>query len=131
MALKAGTAKGAEGPDEIAPLFLRNLGEASREFVLACFNQSWREGVCPQSWRDACIVPLLKPGKSAGELASYRPIALTSCLGKVLERMVSCRLQHLAESRGWLCQEQSGFRPQRSTEDQILRLSQAVSDGFQ
>ena len=131
VALKAGKAKGAEGPDEIAPLFLRNLGEASREFVLACFNQSWREGVCPQSWRDACIVPLLKPGKSAGELASYRPIALTSCLGKVLERMVSCRLQHLAESRGWLCQEQSGFRPQRSTEDQILRLSQAVSDGFQ
>ena len=131
VALKAGKKKGAEGPDEIAPLFLRNLGEAGREYVLACFNQSWREGVCPQSWRDACIVPLLKPGKPAGELASYRPIALTSCLGKVMERMVSVRLQHLAESHGWLCQEQSGFRPQRSAEDQVLRLSQAVSDGFQ
>ena len=131
VALKAGKRKGAEGPDEIAPLFLRNLGVAGQNFILDCFNQSWREGVCPQSWRDATIIPLLKPGKKAGELASYRPIALTSCLGKVMERMVSARLQHLAESRGWLCQEQSGFRPQRSTEDQVLRLSQAVSDGFQ
>ena len=40
VALKAGKAKGAEGSDVIAPLFLCNLGEASREFVLACFNQS-------------------------------------------------------------------------------------------
>ena len=47
-ALKAGKKKGAEGPDEIAPLFLRNLGEAGRDYILACFNQSWREwGVSP------------------------------------------------------------------------------------
>ena len=48
-----------------------------------------------------------------------------------MERMVSSRLQHLAESRGWFCQEQSGFRPQRSTEDQVLRLTQSISDGLQ
>jgi hypothetical protein len=27
--------------------------------------------------------------------------------------------------------DQSGFRPQRLTEDQVIRLSQAISDGFQ
>jgi hypothetical protein len=129
--LKAGKAKGAEGLDGIAPQFLKNLGEVARSFMLDTFNKSWREGVCPQSWRDAVIVPILKPSKPQGQLDSYRPIALTSCLAKVMERMVAKRLQHLAESCGMLNSDQSGFCPQRSTEDQVIKLSRAISDGFQ
>jgi hypothetical protein len=129
--LKVGKAKGAKGPDGLASQFLKNLGEVSRSFMLATFNKSWREGVCPQSWRDAVIVPILKPGKPQGQLDSYWPIALMSCLAKVMERMVAKRLQHLAESRGLLNSDQSGFCPQLLTEDQVIRLSQAISDGFQ
>jgi hypothetical protein len=129
--LKAGKVSGAEGPVGLAPRFLMNLGEVSRSFMLDTFNKSWRQGVCPQSWKDAVIVPILKPGKPQGQLDSYRPITLTSCLAKVMERMVAKRLQHLAESRGMLNSDQSGFPPQRSTEDQVIRLSQAISDGFQ
>jgi hypothetical protein len=47
--LKAGKAKGAEGPDELAPRFLKNLGEVSKSFMLDTFNKSWKEEVCPQS----------------------------------------------------------------------------------
>jgi hypothetical protein len=86
--------------------------------------------VCPQSWKDAVIVPILKLGKPQGQLDSYRPIALTSFLAKVMEHMVAKRLRHLAESRGMLNSDQSGFCPQRSTEDQVIRLSQAINDGF-
>jgi hypothetical protein len=45
--------------------------------------------------------------------------------------MVAKRLQHLAESCGMLNSDQSGFCPQRLNEDQVIRLSQAISDGFQ
>ena len=41
------------------------------------------------------------------------------------------RMQYLAEERGWRGQEQAGFRRRRCTEDQVLRLSQDISDGFQ
>jgi hypothetical protein len=126
-----GKAKGAEGPDGLAPQFLKNLGEVSRSFMLDTFNKSWREGVCPQSWRDAVIVPIPKPGKPQGQLDSYWQIAFTSCLAKVIESMVAKRLQHLAKSCGMLNSDQSGFCPQWSTEDQVIRLSQAISDGFQ
>jgi hypothetical protein len=98
--------------------------------MLDTFNKSWREGIWPQSWKDAVIVPILKPGKPEGQLDSYCPIVLMSCLAKVMERMVAKRLQHLAESRGMLNSNQSGFCPQRSAEDQMIRLSQAISDGF-
>jgi hypothetical protein len=99
--------------------------------MLDTFNKSWRKGVCPQSWRDAEIVPILKPGKPQGRLDSYRLIPLTTCLAKVMERMVAKRLQHLAESRGMLNSVQSVFCPQGLTMEQMIRLSQAISDGFQ
>ena len=52
-------------------------------------------------------------------------------MAKVMERMVGNRLTHIAESQGMWCQEQAGFRGLRSTEDQILRISQSIDDGFQ
>jgi hypothetical protein len=121
--LKASKVSGAEGPDGLAPRFLKNLGEVSRSFMLDTFNKSWREGNCPQSWKDAVIVPILKLGKIEGKLDSYWLIALTSCLAKVMERMVAKRLQHLAESCGMLSFDQLDFRPQWLTEDEVIRLS--------
>jgi ribonuclease HI len=130
-ALDASKTRGAEGPDGICPRFLKGLGQVARGFALECLNQSWMEGKCPQSWRNAVIVPILKGGKPAGCIDSYRPISLTSCFGKLLERMIANRLKHLAESLGLWVDEQAGFRGLRSTEDQVLRISQAISDGFQ
>jgi hypothetical protein len=130
-ALRCTKSKGAAGPDGIAPQFLRHLGEGALDFVLGIFNESWVKGYCPQGWRDAVIVPVPKPGKPAGEIPSYRPIALTSCLGKLMERLVANRLKHIAESAGLWSENQAGFRAQRCTEDQILKLSQSIFDGFQ
>ena len=45
--------------------------------------------------------------------------------------MVANRLKHIAEARGLWVDEQAGFRGLRSTEDQVLRISQSISDGFQ
>jgi hypothetical protein len=63
--------------------------------MLDIFHNCWREGVCPQAWSGAMIVPILKLGKLEGQLDSYRPIALTSCLAKVMERLVGKWLQLL------------------------------------
>ena len=131
FALNQTNAKSAEGADGISARFILGAGAAAREFFLECCNRSFREGFCPQAWRDAVIVPILKAGKPAGHIDSYRPISLTSCLGKVMERLVGNRLKHLAEDRGLWCEDQAGFRALRSTEDQVIRISQSVSDGFQ
>ncbi|GFW58611.1 putative RNA-directed DNA polymerase from transposon X-element [Trichonephila clavipes] len=39
----------------------------------------WKEHCFPFSWREAIVIPILKPGKVATDPLSYRPIALTSC----------------------------------------------------
>ena len=125
------TTAGAPGMDDITPAFLQNLGPVAMAMMLDLFNLSFNTAKLPQSWRTACIIPLLKGGKPASEISSYRPISLTSCMVKALERMVANRIYYLAETQGWLSNYQAGFRKQRNTEDQILRTTQSISDGFQ
>ncbi len=79
----------------------------------------------------AIILPLKKAVKPPGCISSYRPVSLTSCVAKVLERIRHNRLYYLMETRNWLCTEQAGFCKNRSCEDQILRLTQSISDGYQ
>ena len=123
--------KGAPGPDDISPAFLKELGPLALEEFLAICNLSLRSAECPQWWRDAIIIPLLKAAKPPSDLASYRPVSLTSCIAKIIERMIAERLYHLAESNGWFSSIQAGFRRGHSCVDQIIRLTQAIEDGFQ
>ena len=130
-AIKQMKRKGAAGPDDIPPSFLKELGPNALQELLEIFNCSFKESFCPQIWRLAHIIPLLKSGKPASELASFRPISLTSCVVKALERMVNDRLYHMAESQRWFRPAQAGFRKGRGCEDQIGRLIQQIQDGFQ
>ena len=124
-------AKGAPVRDNISSRFLKALGPIALSYLLDIINESWSYGRCPSSWREAVIVPLLKKGKPARKVDSFRPVSLTSCIAKTMERMVASRLSYLAESNGWWSEEQAGFRCMMSCEDQVLRLSQSISDAFQ
>ena len=130
-AIGAMRSSGAAGPDDIPPSFLKALGPLAREELLHICNLSLKSGSCPQAWRNATIIPILKKGKPATKKESFRPISLTSCVAKVMERIIHARIYHLAESGGWIGERQAGFRRGFSCEDQITRLVQAVSDGFQ
>ena len=69
-------------------------------------------------------------GKPLDSPAFFRPISLTSCVSKLFERVILSRLLFFLESNSILSPRQAGFRPGRSTLDQILYLSQSISDGF-
>ena len=62
--------------------------------------------------------------------ASFRLISFTSCVSKLSERIILSRLLFFLESNSILSLRQASFRPGRSTLDQILYLSQSISDGF-
>ena len=121
----------AAGPDKVHPRFIKKLGPTALNFILTLFNTVWRTAKVPQAWRIADIRPILKKGKDPQNTSSYRPISLTSAMGKLMERLVTNRLVYILESKGLITKNQAGFRAGRSTEDQLLRLSQMVSDGFQ
>ena len=119
------------GPDKITNAMLTHLGNKAKTKLLGIFNNSWTKGKVPQEWRKANMVPILKKGKDKKNVSSYRPISLTSCTGKLLERMVNNRLSWYLEDEKILCQEQAGFRQNRSTEDQVTYIAQSIEDGLQ
>ena len=78
----------ATGPDEIHYQMLKHLPETSLETLLNISNYIWTTGKFPEDWTYANIIPIPKPGKDPAESYTYRPIALTSCLCKTIERMI-------------------------------------------
>ena len=99
----------ATGPDDIHYQMLKHLPETALDTLLHIFNGIWTTGVFPESWRLATIIPIPKPGKDHAEPTNYRPIALTSCLCKTLERMINKRLVWYLESNNLITKLQSGF----------------------
>ncbi|GFY13641.1 probable RNA-directed DNA polymerase from transposon X-element [Trichonephila clavipes] len=118
------------GPDGITYTMLRHLDPNSLTNILFLFNRVWKEHCFPSSWREAIVIPILKPGKVATDPLSYRPIALTSCFYKIFERMVNTRLVYVLEKEKCISPLQSGFRKGRSTLDNLVFLESQIRDAF-
>ena len=130
-AIKKLKKKKSPGPDGITNEMIMNLGIIALSKLLEIFNLSWKNGDVPQIWKEATMMPILKKGKNKLHALSYRPISLTSCVCKTMERIVNARMQWYLESEHILAPEQAGFRQHRSTEDQTTHLSQVIEDAFQ
>ncbi|KAM7297927.1 hypothetical protein ISCGN_023078 [Ixodes scapularis] len=114
--------KSAPGADGVTAAALRNLDKASYPALLELFNRAWRDANIPSEWRSAVVVLIPKPGKPRKDPSSFRPIALTSCMGKLLERMVKSRLEYHLESVGGYPESTCGFRRHHCTADAIADL---------
>ena len=120
----------APGVDQIHYQILRHLPVETKKIFIDLINEYWNKGDFPPSWREALIIPIPKPGKDPLKAINYRPIALTSCMCKVVERMVNERLIWYLEKHGLLSPYQSGFRAHRGTIDHLVRLETFIRNAF-
>ena len=119
----------ATGPDYIHYQMLKHLPETALDTLLHIFNGIWTAGF-PESWRLATIIPIPKPGKDHAEPTNYKPIALTGCLCETLKRMINKRLVWYLESNNLITKFQSGFRAERRTNDNLVRLETFILRNF-
>ena len=120
----------APGNDEIPFDMLLRLPERGKQFLLDLFNRIWIESLLPAGWREATVLPLLKPGKEPSSPESYRPISLTCCTCKLLEKIVNHRLVWYLETNNLIAPTQFGFRKLRTTTDQMLILERGIREAF-
>ena len=120
----------ATGPDKVFYSMLKHLPRGGMDFLLHIFNLSWNLHSFPSIWKTSSIILIHKMGKPLNSSASLRPISLTSCVSKLFERIILTRLLFSLESNSILSPRQACFRPGRSTLDQLLYLSQSISNGF-
>ena len=98
------------GKDEMCYIVMARLSDTAMGKVLGLYNKVWQEGKLPDSWKQAVVVSIWKPGKGPTYPSSYRPIALTSHVCK----------------RGLMSSDQGGFRKGRGTMDPVLCLQSAI-----
>ena len=73
----------------------------------------------PQQWKDAISMVVHKK-KDRTECGNYRGISLIAHAGKIMLEIIARRLSEYCERVGILPEEQSGFRPNRSTTDMVF-----------
>ena len=118
------------GLDGIPYIMIRQLPEESLKFLLDFYNRIFINHDFPEQWKAAVIIPILKPGKDATKTSSYRPIALISCLSKILEKILNKRLMWYLEKHNLIDKSQCGFRQGRSTTDHTTRLTSDIQEAL-
>ena len=95
-----------------------------RKTLVIIMNKIWDEEKVPTEWLLA-ITPIHKQGNK-NITNNYRPISLTSVVGKLFEKIITDRITEWVEERGLLVEEQGGFRKGRGCMDQIWTLNEIV-----
>ena len=109
----------APGPDNIHNEVLRICNTTSLFHHLArLFTSSIQISYIPTGWKLATLHMLLKPDKCPSLTTSYRPIGLMSSIMKLFEWVFEQRLCSYLEDIGFINKYQSGFRQNKSTDDQ-------------
>ena len=84
-------------------------------------------GHFPQPFKETITLVLRKPNKpNYTKPNAYRPIALESTIGKVLESIMADHISYLCETFNLLPKHHFGGRPERTTEDAMLILSESI-----
>ena len=89
------------------------------------FRRLLRLGSFPVCWRVANVTPIPK-GPPSSSASNYRPISLTPRVSKVLERLVSVRLERFMECRGVLPITQFAHRKGLSCCDALLCVAHTL-----
>ena len=107
------------GVDNIPAELLQAGGETMIDVLLNICNKIWQTGEWPTPWTQSLVITLPKKGNLL-QCQNYRTIKLISHASKVILKILLNRLTPQAETV--IAEEQAGFRPGRSTTEQIFSL---------
>uniref|UniRef100_A0A1B0CKX3 Reverse transcriptase domain-containing protein n=2 Tax=Lutzomyia longipalpis TaxID=7200 RepID=A0A1B0CKX3_LUTLO len=113
----------APGEDNIPAELVKYGGDELHKRIYGLIRKIWVTGKMPDDWNVAVIVPIYKKGDRL-DCANYRGISLLDTVYKVLSRIILNRLAPCAEEL--VGEYQAGFRPGRSTTDQLFSVRQVL-----
>lgn len=109
------------GLDGIHPLILKNCAAGLSKVICAIFNKTIELGAIPQRWKKMKIIPIHKTG-TKNSVKQYRPIAIPPCLAKILDKIMTGKLN--AKLQDKILLNQHGFVKKRNTTTSLLELAQ-------
>ena len=116
----------SQGPDEVHGKLLMELREVIAPSLVKLFNSSIEKGVVPQDFRDATVIPLHKKG-GRDKAENYRPISLTSIVGKIFESIIKDNIERFLDKHCLIKDSQHGFTSGRSCLTNLLDFMEEVT----
>ena len=110
----------AAGPDQIPAVVLKKCAHTVCTPIYNLWRNSLNTSTIPKKLKRGIITPIYKGGDRT-EAKNYRPVALTSHIIKIFERIVVERLQDYMEENRLYNATQHGFRKGRSCLSQLLQ----------
>src|SRR5215470_9991695 len=111
----------AAGPDEILPEFIKNGGLILKHKIHQLIVRVWKQEKIPCEWSEGILCPIYKKGDKK-QCSNYRGISLLNITYKIFAILLYNRLSKLIEPE--IGDYQMGFRPNRSTIDNIFIMRQ-------
>jgi hypothetical protein len=118
------------GQDNIHNLMIKNTSTKFRLIILSLINLTIKKNQLPNNWKSSIITMIPKKGANSSDPKDYRPISLTSCLAKISEKLIALRLKKFLKVNKIIIKQQSGFRNNRQTKDNICFITQKVKEQF-
>ena len=107
---------------QMHPRMLHNLGTKAINLIQRLFNMCLLKS--RWVWSRAEVIFLKKEGKETyAAPGSYRPISITSYIGKLLEKIIAARIVRFLTKKGYYDTEQEGFTAGRNTVRYLNRLN--------
>ena len=123
----------APGPDCFPAILLKQCKEELAVPLVNIWRQCLDLGITPSLMRLSFIVPIHK-GDSTALAKNYRPVALTSHLVKIFEKVIRKHIVNHLDSSNLFNPSQHGFRSGRSCLSQLLahydRILSLLEEGY-
>ena len=129
-AIKELRGNAAAGPDNIPAVLLKECADQLAKPLYLLWSKSLRTGKIPAGLKKAIITPIFKGGARSVP-KNYRPIALTSHLIKIFEKIVVKNLAKFLEENGHMNENQHGFRAKRSCLSQLIAHYELILEALE
>ena len=114
------------GPDRVEYRHLKRL-DPSCSILSLLFSHCFKKRDVPPAWKSAITVLIYKKG-STDDPSNFRPIALMSCLYKLVMGVIAKRLTSWAIDNDLLSKEQKSARPSEGCYEQTFLLQSVIGE---
>ena len=116
--------------EQFHPKMFKHLTNKTLQYIQKLANQSLEQG--RWIWNKSEVIFLRKSGKDTySKPGSYRPISISSYIGKLIEKIIARRIQKYLELLGINDPDQEGFMEGRNTIRYLNRLVTSIKSDIQ
>ena len=107
------------GPDGWHPMFLKSIADLIAYPLSVLYQKSLNESLVPSQWLQAMVTAIHKT-RPKNSYENYRPISITSIIGKLMESIIRDKIVSHMERNNLFSETQHGFVPSRNCITNLL-----------